>query len=96
MMVEDQSEVVAFLSRPETYGAEVHRVDRARDARVHHLSCWTRAYKLKRSVRFPYLDYSTAALRRRFCEAEVEVNRRTAPDLYHGVVPVVRTARRQP
>ena len=50
------------------------------------------AYKLKRAVRYPYLDYSSAALRRRFCEAELEVNRRTAPDIYRRVVPVVRLA----
>ncbi len=44
-----------------------------------------RAYKLKRAVRFPYLDYATAARRRLMCEAEVRINRRTAPALYRGV-----------
>ena len=49
-----------------------------------------RAYKLKRAVRFPYLDFSTSALRRAACEAEVAVNRRTAPGMYLGVVAVTR------
>jgi aminoglycoside phosphotransferase family enzyme/predicted kinase len=88
--VEDQSEVIAFLSRPAAYGESVSRVERCEThASIIFLTDST-AYKLKRSVRFPYLDYSSADLRRRFCETEVQVNRRTAPDLYRGVVAVVR------
>jgi aminoglycoside phosphotransferase family enzyme/predicted kinase len=49
-----------------------------------------RALKLKRAVKLPYLDFSTVARRRAACEAELAVNRRTAPDLYLDVVPVVR------
>ncbi|TVR98259.1 MAG: hypothetical protein EA406_07670 [Rhodospirillales bacterium] len=49
-----------------------------------------RAYKLKRAVKFPYLDYSTVELRRRFCQAELRINKRTAPDIYLAVLPVVR------
>ncbi len=44
-----------------------------------------RAYKLKKPVRMPFLDYSTLALRRRFCEEEVRLNRRFAPSVYLGV-----------
>jgi hypothetical protein len=47
-----------------------------------------RAIKLKKAVKFPYLDYSTIEKRRHFCEREVELNRRTAPELYLGVEPV--------
>lgn len=46
------------------------------------------AYKLKKPVRFGFLDFSTPALRRRFCAEEVRLNRRLAPALYLGVVPV--------
>lgn len=49
-----------------------------------------RAYKLKRAVHFDYVDFSTVELRRLACEAEVRLNRRTAPSLYRGVVPVTR------
>ena len=94
MLIEDQSEVIAFLSRPAAYGETVSRVERCEThASIIFLTDST-AYKLKRAVRFPYLDYSSADLRRRFCEAEVQVNRRTAPDLYRGVVAVVREGRR--
>jgi aminoglycoside phosphotransferase family enzyme len=44
-----------------------------------------RAYKLKRAVAFDYVDFSTVGLRRAACEAEVRLNRRTAPSLYLGV-----------
>ena len=90
MIIEDQSEVIAFLSQPAAYGAHVSSVERCEThASIIFLTDST-AYKLKRAVRFPYLDYSTPERRRRFCEAEVQVNRRTAPDLYRGVVVVVR------
>ena len=46
------------------------------------------AYKLKKPVRFGFLDFSTPALRRHCCEEEVRLNRRLAPRLYLGVVAV--------
>jgi aminoglycoside phosphotransferase family enzyme len=90
LIVEDQSEVIAFLSRPDAYGPEVREVERLETHASIIFLAGSSAYKLKRAVRFPYLDYSTAERRRRFCEAEVEVNRRAAPELYRGVLPIVR------
>ncbi len=49
-----------------------------------------RVFKLKRAVRLPYLDFSTPALRLRACQAEVNLNRRAAPDLYVGVRRIFR------
>ena len=46
------------------------------------------AYKLKKPVSLGFLDFSTLERRRRFCEEEVRVNRRTAPSIYLGVRPV--------
>lgn len=46
------------------------------------------AYKLKKPVRLPFVDYASAARRRRFCEEEVRLNARLAPGLYLGVVPI--------
>jgi aminoglycoside phosphotransferase family enzyme/predicted kinase len=47
-------------------------------------------YKIKKPVRFAFLDYSTAEKRRHFCEEEVRLNRRLAPAVYLGVVAVVQ------
>ena len=44
-----------------------------------------RVYKVKRPVRFGFLDFSTVEARRRACHDEVELNRRLAPDVYEGV-----------
>lgn len=52
-----------------------------------------RVYKLKKPVRFPYLDYSTLAKREAACRAELALNRRLAPDVYEAVTPLTRTAR---
>ncbi|MEJ7929796.1 AAA family ATPase [Ramlibacter sp. AN1015] len=46
------------------------------------------AYKLKKPLRLPFLDYSTLALRRHWCEEEVRLNERLAPKLYLGVSAV--------
>ncbi len=90
MIVEDQSALVAFLSRPGTYGPGVETVERIDTHCAILFLAGDRAYKLKRAVRFPYLDFSTVELRRRVCQAELRINRRTAPDLYLRVIPVTR------
>ena len=81
-----QQAVVDFLSRPETFG--VDRVERIETHISIVFMAGDRAYKLKRAVRLPFLDFSTAEKRAEMCRREVEVNRRTAPDLYLGVVAV--------
>jgi aminoglycoside phosphotransferase family enzyme/predicted kinase len=48
-----------------------------------------RAYKLKKPVRFDFLDFSTRAQREAMCHREVELNRRLAPDVYLGVIDVL-------
>src|SRR5436190_560726 len=47
------------------------------------------AYKLKKPVQLGFLDFSTLARRRHFCAEEVRLNRRLAPSVYVGVVPLV-------
>jgi len=90
MSADPQQEVIAFLSQPEAYGsASVQRVET--HASIVFLA-GGHAYKLKKAVRFSYLDYSTPELRRAACEKELVLNCRTAPDLYLRVVPVCRTA----
>jgi aminoglycoside phosphotransferase family enzyme/predicted kinase len=49
-------------------------------------------YKVKKPVALGFLDFSTLALRERFCAAEVACNRRLAPSVYRGVVPITRDA----
>ena len=52
----------------------------------------SRAYKIKKPVSLGFVDFSSIELRRHFCEEEVRLNSRLAPDLYDGVVPITEAA----
>lgn len=85
-----QREVLAFLDAPASHGGvTVERVD-THTAVVFLVG--SRALKMKRAVRFDYVDFSTLERRRAMCEAEVRLNRRTAPSLYRGTLAVTRRA----
>ena len=91
MILEDQNEVIAFLGSPETHHrASVERMET--HASIVFLAGGT-AYKLKRAVRYDYLDFSTADRRRQCSEAELRINRQAAPGIYRRVVPITRDAR---
>ncbi len=81
-----------FLMRGNAYRPPVPEVT----LRETHMSqvflAGDRVYKLKKPVRFPYLDFSTLARREAACRAELRLNRRLAPDVYRDVVPLVRSA----
>lgn len=49
-----------------------------------------RVFKLKKPVRYPFLDFETLAAREHFCREEVRLNRRLAPGVYRGVVALTR------
>ncbi|WP_047308059.1 AAA family ATPase [Rhodopseudomonas palustris] len=50
-----------------------------------------RVLKIKRAIKFPFLDYSTLQKRQRACEQELAVGRRFAPAIYRRVVPICRS-----
>lgn len=85
-----QDAVFAFLADPATHGGKpVRRID------THAASVFLagdRAYKVKRAVRFAFLDYSDLEKRKAACLAELEVNKPFAPQIYLRVIPIVRDA----
>src|SRR6516165_8511299 len=85
-----QEAVFALLADPATHdGAAVKRID------THAASVFlagARAFKVKRAVRFPFLDYSTLAKRESACEAELRINLPFAPEIYRRVVAITREA----
>jgi aminoglycoside phosphotransferase family enzyme/predicted kinase len=89
-MPDEQREIVAFLREPSSYPGATGPVETIET----HISivflAGNRAYKLKRAVKYPYADFSTPALRRAACAAELALNRRTAPQLYLEVRAIVR------
>ena len=90
--MDGQEEVIRFLEDGASFGKPGVKVARIET----HISIVflvdNRVYKLKRAVRFSYLDYSTVALREACCRKELALNRRTAPELYLGVHAITRDA----
>lgn len=86
--VTEQAEVLAFLEAG-GLGVPSERID-THAAIV--LLAGDRAYKLKRAVRFSFLDQATLGQRERIIRAEFRLNKRTAPMLYHRVLAVTREA----
>jgi aminoglycoside phosphotransferase family enzyme len=85
--------LVARLQDPAVYGATAP-VELRETAISWVFLTKDRAYKLKKPVRLPYVDYSTAALRRDMCDEELRLNRRLAPEIYVDVRAVVRDGSR--
>jgi aminoglycoside phosphotransferase family enzyme/predicted kinase len=90
----DLPALIDALSRPDAYpfpaeGIEVHQT---------HISvvflAGGFAYKIKKPVNLGFLDFSTLERRKHFCEEEVRLNRRLAPSVYLGVVPVTEAGGR--
>ena len=83
-----QQAVIDFLGDPATHGgAPVKRID------THAATVFlagSRALKIKRAVRFPFLDYSTLAKRKAACMAGLEVNHPYAPAIYRRAVAITR------
>jgi aminoglycoside phosphotransferase family enzyme/predicted kinase len=87
---EAQREVLEFLADPAAYGGGLKNVLRIDTHAASVFLAGDRVLKVKRVVRFPFLDFSTLEKRKRACEAEIEANRRLAPKLYRGVVAITR------
>jgi aminoglycoside phosphotransferase family enzyme len=83
-------ERVACLARPETYPHAPPQVTPIET----HMS-WVflappLVYKLKKPVRYPFLDYRALDARRRFCGEELAINQRLGGDTYRRVLPLTR------
>lgn len=85
-----QDAVFALLGDPATYGGDAVRRCETHAAVV--FLAGERAIKVKRAVRYPFLDYSTLDKRKAACQAELDVNRKFAPQLYRRIVPITRQA----
>lgn len=79
---------VRYLGTAAAYGAGVSAVE----IRETHMALLFIAdalvFKLKKPVRYPFLDFSTVAAREQICRAEVRLNARLAPGVYLGVMPL--------
>lgn len=93
LIADCQAETLAFLTRPDVHGSPAGDIVTIRTHISIIVLAGTRAFKLKKAVRFPYADFSTAARRLAACSRELRLNRRTAPDLYLAVREIRRDAK---
>ncbi|MDP2619807.1 MAG: AAA family ATPase [Hyphomicrobiales bacterium] len=87
-----QAEVIAFLADPRSYTPKPETVTRIDTHGAMVFLAGDAAYKIKRAVKYPYMDFSTLEKRQAVCEQEIAVNRDNAPDIYLGTVPITRAA----
>src|SRR5579875_4043246 len=87
----DLARLIDTLSNPAAYPEPPSEVQ----VRQTHISVVFLAerhvYKIKKPVALGFLDFRTLEARRHFCTEEVRLNRRLAPAVYQGVVPVTRS-----
>ena len=86
--VTDQGRLVAALAGSMALGGAVVPTKVMETHISYVLLTGTYAYKIKKAVNFGFLDFGTIKARRFFCEEELRLNRRLAPALYLGVVPI--------
>lgn len=86
----ETEDIVRALSDPAFYPHAPATVEHVQTHISHVFLAGPYVYKLKKAVRFPFLDYSTAERRQQACEDEVRLNRRLAAPVYLGVVPITQ------
>lgn len=85
-----QKSLIAAMLDPAFYPSRPEEILHKETHISHVFLAGDLVYKIKKPVRFSFLDFSTAAKRRHFLEAELKLNRRLAPAVYLGVVPIFR------
>lgn len=86
--------LISALLQPACYAQEAAQVTLVETHISWVLLAGDRAYKIKKPVKLPFLDFSTLEQRRLACIEELRLNQRYAPDIYQDVVPISGTADR--
>ena len=84
----EQVTLVAALRNPACYPHPAEQVEVIETHISYVLLSGAYAYKIKKAVALGFLDFSTLARRRVYCEEELRLNRRLAPELYLAVVAI--------
>jgi len=83
-----QNELIAAMLTPDFYPDCPAQVTHKETHISHLFFAGDVAYKVKKAVRFSFLDYSTLSQRRYYLDQELSLNRRLAPSVYLGVLPI--------
>ena len=87
---DEQVQICEAMSDPGFYPHRVESVRKVETHISHVFLTGQKVYKMKKPVDFGFLDFSTLEKRKYFCEREVALNRRLAPDVYLGVDEITR------
>jgi hypothetical protein len=87
----EQARLVEALREPSLHGPGCARVDLVETHISYVLLTGARAYKVKKAIALPFLDFRSLASRRFHCGEELRLNRRLAPALYEEVIPITGT-----
>jgi aminoglycoside phosphotransferase family enzyme len=87
---DSQESVVHFLLNPESYSHPCTSVSHLETHISHIFLAGDFAYKLKKPLKYDFLDFSSTTLRKKYCLREVELNQRFAPEIYLGVLSIVQ------
>jgi len=88
--INSQHELVEFLKQAESYPHPVLHVRHVETHISHVFLTGGFAYKLKKAVKYDFLDFSTPEKRHHCCKEELRLNSRFAPELYLDVIPISR------
>ncbi len=88
----DQTEVIGFLSDPTSYPDVVQTIDVVETHAARVFLTGREAFKIKKAVTLPYLDFGTLEQRKAVCEYELQINQPHAPDIYLDVIAITREA----
>jgi len=87
-----EREIVSFLESPASYPERPDRIETIETHGARVFLAGDKAYKVKKHVKLPFLDFSTADRRREALERELALNREHAPEIYLGVMDINRGA----
>ncbi len=90
-MVADPATLIRSLQQARAYDHPVQAIELIETHISWVILTGRYAYKIKKPVNLGFLDFSTLAQRRYYCQEEVRLNRRLAPELYLGVIPITGT-----
>lgn len=90
MPIDDSTAVITGLMNPAAYPVAPDSIERIETHISWVFLTWQHAYKVKKPVKLPFVDFSTLALRRQYCEQELRLNRRFAPQLYQAVIAITK------
>jgi len=88
----NQQQVIEFLSDPASYAHASEGVRRIETHGAVLFLVGDEVYKIKRAVRYPYMDFSSLGKRESACRTELSINKPNAEKIYLDVVPIVREA----